>query len=120
MQFDKSFTNEFFIFIFIPFYSPAPPFSPNTTHADLGGVKFINPLKTLLTLLLLRGGNWFFSSGGGTERKDKLSVQTSVCLCCVGPVIVAMAAKDDHELFLEEIIVGCLGNRANSFWSVKL
>ena len=49
-----------------------------------------------------------------------LSVQNRVCLLCMLPVIVAMAAKDDHKEFLEGIIVGCLDNVANSFGSVKV
>lgn len=44
-----------------------------------------------------------------------LSVQNSVCLLCMLPVIVAMAAKDDHKKFLEGIVLGCRDNVANAF-----
>lgn len=51
-----------------------------------------------------------FLFGSGAVRDDT-NVQNSVCLL---PVIVAMAARDDHQKFMAGILGGCLGNVANS------
>lgn len=52
-----------------------------------------------------------FLFGSGAVREDR-SVQNNICML---PVIVAMAAKDDHQKFVAGILVGCLDNVANSF-----